>query len=73
MSDPEVVTKAKAATLWCHIATEHYAKPNGDKPWRYALIAHDAVQPNATLEGLLAAYSWAPDLDLMTRYVLADG
>jgi len=71
MKDADVVRKARAATLWCHIATEHYAKPNGDKPWRYALIPHDAVQPNATLAGLLAAYTWAPDLDLTSRYELA--
>lgn len=72
MDDLEVRRKADAASLWCFIATEHHAKKNGDKPWRYALVPDDAVQPNATLDGLLSQFVRAPDADLRGRYELRD-
>jgi type III restriction enzyme len=68
--DPEVQRKAAAAKLWCHIATDHHAKPLGEKPWRYALIPHDVVQPNATLAGLLAAHTQVADMELRSRFEL---
>jgi type III restriction enzyme len=70
ITDPEVERKAAAAKLWCHIATDHHAKALGEKPWRYALIPHDAVQPNATLTGLLAAHTQVADMELRSRFEL---
>lgn len=70
ITDRDVLRKARSAILWCHVATEHHAKPNGGKPWRYALIPDDSIQQNATLEGLLASYTVAPDLELLDRYSL---
>lgn len=70
INDPDVQRKAAAAKLWCHIATDHHAKPLGEKSWRYALIPHDAVQPNATLAGLMAAHAQVADIDLRSRFEL---
>jgi type III restriction enzyme len=70
VTDPDVERKAAAAKLWCHIATDHHAKALGEKPWRYALIPHDAVQPNATLAGLLAAHTQVADMELRGRFEL---
>lgn len=72
MDDLEVRRKADAASLWCFIATEHHAKKHGEKPWRYALVADDAVQPNATLDGLLSQFVRSPDTDLRARYEMRD-
>lgn len=72
MGDLDVRRKADAASLWCFIATEHHAKKHGDKPWRYALVPDDAVQPNATIDGLLSQFVRAPDADLRGRYELRD-
>jgi type III restriction enzyme len=72
MGDVDVRRKADAASLWCFIATEHHAKKHDDKPWRYALVPDDAVQPSATLNGLLAQFTRAPDVDLRGRYELKD-
>jgi type III restriction enzyme len=71
INDEAVQRKARAAILWCHIANEHHSKLHGEKPWRYALIPHDEVQPNATLQGLLSAHTKAADLDLMRRFEMA--
>lgn len=71
VDDPEVLRKARSAVLWCHVATEHHANPTGEKPWRYALIPDDAIQPNTTLAGLLAAHTKVADLDLIGRIELA--
>lgn len=54
------------------VATEHHAKPTGGKPWRYALIPDDAIQPSATLAGLLASYTVPPDIDMLGRYLLTE-
>lgn len=72
MGDVDVRRKADAASLWCFIATEHHAKKHDDKPWRYALVPDDAVQPSATLNGLLAQFTRSPDVDLRGRYELKD-
>jgi type III restriction enzyme len=71
MRDADVQRKANAAKLWCMIATDHHAKPNGEKPWRYLLVPDDAVQANATLAGLIGAFTQAPDMDLMGQFELA--
>ena len=70
VADAEVQRKAAAAKLWCHIATEHHARPLNEKPWRYALIPDNAVQPNATLAGLMAVHAQEADMDLRSRFEL---
>ena len=72
MNDLDARRKVDAASLWCFIATEHHSKKHGEKPWRHALVADDAVQPNATLDGLLASFVRIPDTDLRSRYDLSD-
>jgi type III restriction enzyme len=68
VDDPDVQRKARAAILWCHIATEHHAKALGEKPWRYALLPDDQIQASATLAGLIAAHTRVADADLLSRY-----
>ncbi len=53
---PIVQAKRDAAVTWCKRATDH-ALEYGGKPWQYALIPHDAITENMTLEGLIAQYS----------------
>lgn len=53
LEDPEVLAKRDAAVSWCDHATAHTAARAG-KPWRYALIPHDAIAENMTIEGLVA-------------------
>ncbi len=51
--DDEVVRlKAKAAVLWCQHATTV-----SDKPWRYALIPHDAIEHSATFSHLIQRFA----------------
>lgn len=57
--DPEVQTKAQAAARWCRYASEH-ASTNGGKPWRYALIPHDAMAGGASAAGLANKYAVFP-------------
>jgi type III restriction enzyme len=68
VDDPDVQRKARAAILWCHIASDHHATANGEKPWRYALIPDDQIQASATLNGLLSAHSKVADTELRARY-----
>lgn len=68
IDSPDVQRKTRAAVLWCHIATEHHAKPLGGKPWRYAIIPDDAIQASATLDGLLATHTVEADLDLKGKF-----
>jgi len=70
LDDADVRRKAKAAMLWCLIATEHHANLHGEKPWRYVLVPDDAVQPNATLDGLVSKFLQEADIDLRGRYVI---
>jgi type III restriction enzyme len=72
LDDPDVLRKARSAILWCHVATKFVAEPVGDKPWRYALIPDDAIQPNATLAGLLASFTKTADMDLLGRFELME-
>ena len=55
MSEPEVLSKRDSATEWCRHASNH-AVGYGGKPWRYALIPHDAIAENMTLVGLLRQF-----------------
>lgn len=52
MEAPDVLAKRDAAIAWCRQATE-YATAHGGKPWVYALIPHDAIAENATIDGLV--------------------
>ncbi|HEV7659310.1 MAG TPA: DEAD/DEAH box helicase family protein [Allosphingosinicella sp.] len=55
MQDKDVLAKREVAIQWCGWATEH-AKTFGGKPWQYALIPHDVIAENMTLEFLLKQY-----------------
>lgn len=53
---PEVQAKAAAAKAWCKDATE-YSQNHCGKPWKYLLIAHDAVAVNKTLSTFINSIS----------------
>jgi type III restriction enzyme len=55
MNEENVITKQKAASLWCENAKKHEIT-NGGKPWIYLLIPHSALTPSTTLNGLLNQY-----------------
>jgi type III restriction enzyme len=55
MTDKDVLAKRDVAVQWCAWATEH-ARTYGGKPWHYALIPHDAIAENITIEFLLKQY-----------------
>jgi type III restriction enzyme len=55
MSEKDVLAKRDAAVQWCGWASEH-ARTYGGKPWRYALIPHDTIAENVTIEFLLQQY-----------------
>jgi type III restriction enzyme len=52
METPEVRAKKDAAQKWCGQASD-YASGHGGKPWKYALIPHDAIAENMTLASLV--------------------
>lgn len=54
LASAEVLAKKEAAELWCQRATGHTAE-HGGKPWQYALIPHDVVDENMSLEFLVQA------------------
>lgn len=56
MTDKDVLAKRDVAVQWCGWATEH-AHTYGGKRWRYALIPHDAVAENITIDFLLKQYA----------------
>jgi type III restriction enzyme len=65
MSDKDVLAKREVAVQWCGWASEH-ARTYGGKPWRYALIPHDAIAENMTIDFMLEQHgssseSTAPD------------
>jgi type III restriction enzyme len=60
MNDPVVLAKRDVAVEWCWHATDHAAS-HGGKPWVYALIPHDEIAENMTLDGLVRRFSvWQP-------------
>jgi type III restriction enzyme len=59
MNDHAVLAKKDAAVKWCELATNHNGQ-NGGKPWRYALIPHDAIADNMTLAGLVGQFEVKP-------------
>ena len=52
LADAEVIAKASAAEEWCRHATD-YGGSLGAKPWRYALIGHDRIAENVSIDALL--------------------
>jgi type III restriction enzyme len=55
MDDPVVLAKKEAAVKWCANASSH-AQSYGGKPWRYALIPHNEIAANVTLDALTARF-----------------
>ena len=55
MDDAEVIEKREAAVRWCRQATDH-TTTYGGKPWKYALIPHDAIAENMTLAVLAGQF-----------------
>jgi type III restriction enzyme len=55
MSDKDVPAKRDVANQWCGWASERAGTCSG-KPWCYALIPHDAIAENVTIEFLLKRY-----------------
>ncbi|MFA6607890.1 MAG: type III restriction endonuclease subunit R, partial [Sphingomonas sp.] len=55
MEDKDVLAKRDVAVQWCAWASEH-ARSYGGKPWRYALIPHDAIAENMTLDFLVKQF-----------------
>ena len=51
MEDAVVLAKRDVAVRWCKQASDYAATCRG-KSWQYALIPHDAIAENMTLEGL---------------------
>jgi len=68
MKSQDVIRKADAASLWCHVATQACAS-RGEKPWFYLLVPETDVQENFTIAGLEATHTRAPDVDLLGRYI----
>lgn len=52
MDDPIVQAKKEVAEKWCERASEYNAA-HGGKPWQYALIPHDTISENMSLDGLV--------------------
>ncbi len=57
MSAVDVLAKKDAAVLWCQRASAHTATYGG-KPWKYALIPHDHLANNMTIEGLVQRFGF---------------
>ena len=52
MTAVDVLAKKEAAQKWCVNASAH-AQSHAGKKWRYALIPHDVIAVNMTLDGLV--------------------
>jgi len=59
MTDADVLAKRDVAVKWCKQATD-YAGSYGGKPWKYALIPHDAIAENMTLAALASQFATVP-------------
>jgi len=51
MQDADVMAKKDVAEKWCKNASDYTAK-HGGKPWVYALISHDRIAENMSIEHL---------------------
>lgn len=54
MEDPAVLAKRDVAVIWCRNATDYALKHSG-KPWMYALIPHDLITDNRSLDNLVGS------------------
>ena len=52
---PGGFSQKTAVEQWCQAANEYTTSSNG-KPWRYAMIPHDAIQPNMMLGELVKRF-----------------
>jgi type III restriction enzyme len=52
MNELQVVSKREVAAKWCELASAH-TMSYGGKPWKYALVPHDAIVDNMTIAGLV--------------------
>jgi type III restriction enzyme len=59
MDDPIVQAKARAAVLWCSHATEAGTGMGNGKPWRYALIPHDRIEPQMSFRKLASDHIYS--------------
>ncbi len=57
LTEKDVLAKRDVALQWCCWASEH-AQTCGGKPWCYALIPHDAIAENVTINFLLERYGF---------------
>ena len=53
LNDHVVEAKSTVARTWCENASRHAAQ-HGGKPWSYALLAHDVIAENVSLDRLAA-------------------
>lgn len=51
LDDSVVAAKSTVARAWCENASRHAAR-HGGKPWSYALLPHDVIAENVSLERL---------------------
>jgi type III restriction enzyme len=56
LDDLDVRAKKDVAMTWCGHASTH-AKSHGGKAWTYAVIPHNVIAENMTLDGLVKAYA----------------
>jgi type III restriction enzyme len=57
MEAVDVLAKKDVAVLWCQRASAHTATYGG-KPWKYALIPHDHLATNMTVDGLVQQFGY---------------
>lgn len=53
LNEATVLAKAEAASKWCN-----HASQVSEKPWRYLLIPHDAVDESKTMAGLASSHEY---------------
>jgi type III restriction enzyme len=56
INDPVVLAKKESALKWC-VNASNYTAGHGGKPWTYALIPHDEIAVNMTLDVLAKRFT----------------
>ena len=54
LGDPEVAAKSAVARAWCENASRH-AEAYGGKPWSYAILPHNVIAENVSLDRLASS------------------